>query len=224
VVRCSQFRRALYLAWIAVLVTASLQRVLCQESGSESTSKSRKSSASPKSFSPDRGTLSDGVYRNPYFGFQIKLPYGWVDRSDEMRQNDDPPKSMLLLGAFERPPEATGDTVNSAVVITAEKMSQFSGLKTAADYFGPITELATARDFKAVNPPYDFLVGIKPLVRGDFSKQRGSLTMVQSSVVMLDKGYAVSITFIAGSQDEADGLIGGLQFGAPGKKPAASPH
>ena len=223
-VRCSHFLLALCATSIAVFLAVSPRSALGQESGSDSSSKSHKSAGPPKSTSPDLGSLSDGIYRNPYFGFQMKLPYGWVDRSDEMRKDDDPPRSMLLLGAFERPPEATGDTVNSAVVITVEKTSQFSGLKTAADYFGPITELATARDFKAVNPPYDFAVGSKPLVRGDFSKQRGSLTMVQSSVVMLDKGYAVSFTFIAGSQEEADGLIGGLQFGVPAKKPATSSH
>jgi hypothetical protein len=179
---------------------------------------------SPKSSSPDPGTLADGLYRNPFFGFQIKLPYGWVDRSDEMRQNDDPPKSMLLLGAFERPPEATGDTVNSAVVITAEKTSQFSGLKTAADYFGPITELATARDFKAVNPPNDFTVGTKALVRADYTKPRGNLTMYQSSLVMLDKGYAVSFTFVTGSEDEANSLIERLQFGLGPKKSPPAAH
>jgi hypothetical protein len=200
-------------------------RLSAQQAGSaDSSSKSHKSSAPPKSSLPDSGTLTDGLYRNSSFGFQIKLPYGWVDRSDEMRQNDDPPKSMLLLGAFERPPEATGDTVNSAVVITAEKISQFSGLKTAADYFGPITELAAARDFKTVNPPYDFPVGAKSLVRADYTKPRGNLTMYQSSVVMLEKGYAVSFTIIAGSEDEANSLIERLQFGLPAKKPAPSPH
>ena len=206
------------LALSGLILVGSLS---AQQAGSaDSSSKSHKSPAPPKTSLPDGGTLSDGLYRNAFFAFQIKLPYGWVDRSDEMRQNDDPPKSMLLLGAFERPPEATGDTVNSAVVITAEKISQFSGLKTAADYFGPITELATARDFKAVNPPYDFPVGTKSLVRADYSKPRGNLTMYQSSLVMLEKGYAVSFTVIAGSEDEANSLIERLQFGVGPKKPA----
>jgi hypothetical protein len=203
-----------------VLLVAALAALASpqKDSGKESSSKAHNSAGPPRTTQPDAGTLSDGLYRNSYFGFQIKLPYGWVDRSDQMRENDDPPKSMLLLGAFERPPEATGDTVNSAVVITAEKISQFSGLKSAADYFGPIMELATARDFKAVNPPYDFVVGAKPVVRGDFSKQRASLTMYQSSLVVLDKGYALSFTFIAGGEDEANSLIERLQFGTAPKK------
>jgi hypothetical protein len=63
-----------------------------------------------------------------------------------------------------------------------------------------------------VNPPYEFPLGPRDLVRGDFSKDRGQITMHQSSLVMLSKGYAVSFTFVAGSEDEADELIQKLHF------------
>jgi hypothetical protein len=126
----------------------------------------------------------------------------------------DPSKSSELLAVFERPPEATGNTINSAVVIAIEKLSSFSGLKTAANYFGPVSELAAARGFKVVNEPYEFSVGAKALVRGDFSKERGSLTMYQTSLVTLEKGYAVSFTFIGGSEDEVGQLIERLTFAA----------
>jgi len=171
------------------------------------------------------GAIADGYYRNPSFGLTCKIPFGWVDRTTEMREGDsgpqnDPAKSIVLLAVFERPPEATGSTINSAIVIAAEKASEYSGLKTASDYFGPITELATAKDFKVTNEPYDFPVGAKQLVRGDFSKPRGSLTMVQSSLVMLEKGYVVSFTFIGGSEDEINELIGNLSF--PVKKASSA--
>src|SRR2546430_8099369 len=138
-----------------------------------------------------------------------------------MGEGDDPGK-LLLLAAFERPPEATGTTINSAVVIAAEKVSSFSGLKIASDYFGPITELATAKGFTVLNEPHDFVVGTKHLVRGDFSKQRGSLTMYQASLVTLEKSYAVSFTFIGGSQDEIEELIEKMTFSP--SKPAHSPY
>jgi hypothetical protein len=175
----------------------------------------------------DQGSITDGAYRNPSFGLTCKIPFGWVDRTAEMREGDatsasDPAQSLVLLAVFERPPEATGSTINSAIVIAAEKVSQYSGLKTAVDYFGPITELATAKGFKVVNEPYEFPVGAKPLVRSDFSKPRGSLTMVQSSLVLLEKGYVVSFTFIGGSEDEVNGLIENLRFNA--KKPSSPPH
>ena len=95
--------------------------------------------APPKASAPEPGELSAGVYRNPSFGFTYKLPYGWVDRTSEMREaSKDPAKSMVLLGVFERPPEANGEGVNSGVVIAAESAASYPGLKSAAQYFGPL--------------------------------------------------------------------------------------
>ena len=173
----------------------------------------------------DAGALSDGVYRNPYFGFSCKLPYGWGDRTREMQDDspdasNDASKSLLLLAIFERPPEATGETINSAVVIAAERLSAYSSVKAAADYFGQITELATAKGFHTENDPHDFSLGTTHLVRGDFSKARGTLTMRQSSLVMVEKGYVISFTFIGGSEDEISELIEKLSFGA--KKPRSA--
>ena len=181
-------------------------------------SSSSRPPAHAKSPNPEAGAIRDGLYHNPSFGFTYKLPFGWVDRTREMQDDspdasNDPAKSMLLLAIFERPPEATGDTVNSAVVIAAERLSNYSGLKTAADYFGPLTELATAKGFQAVEAPHQYSLGATQLVRGDFSKSRGTLTMRQTSLVILGKGYEVSFTFIGGSEDEVNELIEKLSFG-----------
>ena len=209
----------LYQSRILVVVLLFSVFTFGQQSGESSSRAHSKPTQQPKVQS-NLGALADGIYHNASFGFTYKLPYGWVDRTADMREGDDPGK-LLLLAAFERPPEATGTTINSAVVIAAEKVSSFSGLKTASDYFGPITELATAKGFSVLNEPHDFVVGTKHLVRGDFSKQRGSLTMYQTSLVTLEKSYAVSFTFIGGSQDEIEELIEKLTFSP--SKPAHSP-
>jgi hypothetical protein len=44
--------------------------------------------------------------------------------------------------------------------------------------------------------------------------------MQQSTLVVMEKGYVVSFTFIAGSEDEVNGLVEGLDFG---RKKAPSP-
>jgi hypothetical protein len=180
-------------------------------------SPSSKTPAHAKAPIPEPGAISDGVYRNPSFGFSYKLPYGWVDRTSEMQDDspnasNDASKSLLLLAIFERPPEVTGDTVNSAVVIAAERLSSYSGMKTAADYFGPLAELATAKGFQSVEEPHAFSIGATQLVRGDFSKARGPLTMRQTSLVILERGYEVSFTFIGSSEDEINELIEKLSF------------
>ncbi len=176
---------------------------------------------------PDAGTITDGRYHNPFWGFRYKIPYGWVERTKEMQGDrqpgDEPGKSLVLLAAFERPPEAAGDTVNSAVVIAAESASSYPGLKTAADYFGPLTELTTGKGFRVVNAPYQFPVGTKQLVRSDFTKTLGSLTMQQASLILLQKGYVVSFTFLGGSEDEIEELIENLSFGLSKKPKAEGP-
>jgi hypothetical protein len=40
----------------------------------------------------------------------------------------------------------------------------------------------------------------------------GKLTMWQSSLVMMEKGHFVWFTFIGGSEDEVEELIGNLSF------------
>jgi hypothetical protein len=168
---------------------------------------------------PDLGEASDGAYRNRFFGFTLKLPYGWVDRTSDLRQQDadapptDTSKSTVLLATFQRPPDAAGDTVNSAIVIAAESLASYPGLKDPSQYFGPIGEIAKANDMTAINQPYDFPIDGMPIVRQDFSKKLHGVTMFQSSMAMLQKGYALSFTFIAGNQDDITQNLDDLRFG-----------
>ena len=135
-----------------------------------------------------------------------------------MREDDSPDqaadsyRTQVLLTVFERPPEVQGDTVNSAVVIAAESARLYPGMFTAPQYFGQFEEITKAKGFKVVNEPYEFPLGAKHLAREDFSKDFGKQTMLQSSLVILEKGYFVSFTFIAGTQDEIDELISALNF------------
>jgi hypothetical protein len=174
------------------------------------------------------------LYRNTTFGFRYQIPYGWVERTQEMgtqdahgdvptkdartkntREQDTAGKAEVLLAIFERPPQATGDTINSAVVIASESAASYPGLKKAEDYLGPLTELATAKGFKADGEPYALEVESRQLLRADFIKPLSDkLTMRQCTLVLLAKGQIVSFTFVAGSEDELDDLLDGLHFGA----------
>lgn len=210
-----------------------------QEASKPPTQSSSKPSAKARAqaSNPDFGSVTDGVYRNSFFGFSYKIPFGWVERTADMRQNDvrenempeagprkadEPGKALVLLSVFARPPEASGgSTVNSAVVIAAESVSSYPSLKAAADYFVPLTEVTMAKGFKVINEPYDFSRGANQVIRGDFSKELGTLTMHQASLVTLRKGYVVSFTFIGGSEDEVQELVEGLSFAVSQK--AANP-
>jgi len=185
------------------------------------------------------------LYRNSAFGFRYQVPYGWVDRTKEMSEQSapqpaEPPRAgesssvgtgskaggrpwvqsgnegEVLLAVFERPPEAPGETVNSAVVIASERAAAYPGIKQAVDYLGPLTELTTANGFKSDGDPSIAEIDGRALVRADFIKPlTDKLAMHQSTLVLLEKGKIVSFTFIAGGEDEVDELIDGLHFGAP---------
>jgi hypothetical protein len=169
------------------------------------------------------------LYRNPTFAFRFQIPYGWVDRTKEMQAGNEAGKAEVLLAVFERPPQATGDTINSAVVIASESAASYPGLKKAEDYLGPLTELATSKGFKAEGEPYALEVESRQLLRADFTKplsgktssvetSNDKLTMRQCTLVLFAKGQVVSFTFIAGSEEELDDLMDGLHFG-PAKSP-----
>jgi hypothetical protein len=119
----------------------------------------------------------------------------------------------VLLAAFSRPPEARAQDVNSSILIAAESVTAYPGLKEAAQYFGPVSEVAKAQGFEVIEEPYEFVIETKRVVRGDFQKDLGSRVMRQSTLVVLARGYAVSFTFIGGSEDEVEQLVRGLSFG-----------
>jgi hypothetical protein len=207
---------------VLVLCSALLSVFACAQESTSGASSS-KSKHSPeqhaKSGAPVPPGTDEGLYRNPEFGFTYHVRYGWVDRTEAMQpEENDPSKSRLLLAAFEHPPEVVGEGVNSAVIITVESAASYPGLKTAADYMGPLTELTTAKGFKTAQEPYEFPSGPQTLVRADFTKDLGKVTMFQSSLVMLHKGSVVLFTFLGGSEDEVEELVEKLTFPAASKR------
>ena len=77
--------------------------------------------------------------------------------------------------------------------------------------------MAKSQGFTIDEDPYEIAVGTKTLVRGDFHKDVGSRVMHQSTLAMLAHGYAISITIIAGTEDDVEELIDGLTFSPSGK-------
>ena len=205
------------LSWLlcVLLIAAGLQA----QQASQSSPASSPKLAAAKPQSPDLGEVADGIYHNRFFAFSFRLPYGWVDRTDFMRQDSaadakaDTSKSMVLLATFERPPEASQEGVNAGVVIAAESVSAYPGIKDASQYFPLLAEIAKSKDLKVVNEPYDFPVDGMPIVRQDFSKKMGNATVHQSTLVMLQRGYVVSFTFLGSSDDEITSLFDDLRFG-----------
>jgi hypothetical protein len=132
-------------------------------------------------------------------------------------------RAQVLLGVFERPPEAAADSINSGVVIASESTTSYPGMKTAEDYLGPLTEVATAKGFKSAGEPFSLEIESRRLVRADFVKSlevksttespNNKLTMRQCTLILMTKGRILSFTFIADSEEALDDIMDGLHFG-----------
>ena len=229
------------IVWAGISV-AALCAAQTPAPGQSSSSKHTKGSSARLVPDVAAGTVTNGVYRNRALGLSYKIPAGWVLRTEEMnaREEEDGAKAdsgknphfsqnqgemghpepspkdsgQVLLAVFSRPPEARGDDVNSSVVIAVEKMSTYPGLTDAAQYFGPLTEVAKAQGFLVDEEPYEMEMGQKVVVRGDFHKDVASRVMRQSTLAFLAQGYAVSITVIGGSEDELEELVEGVSLSA----------
>jgi hypothetical protein len=226
------FPRVFCSCCVIVLAMPALEtRALAQTSSSSSSSSLSKpvGKTAPVAHSPlDSGKVSNGVYRNPAFGFACKIPPGWVLRTEEMNTRDDGETmkdagktARVLLATFSRPPQASGEDVNGSIVIAAESATAIPGLTEAAQYFGLVDKAAEAQGFELDDDPYEFAVGTKTVVRGDFQKDVGTRVMRQSTLVVLARGYAVSFTFIGGTEDEVEESVAGLSFAAAA---TAHPH
>jgi hypothetical protein len=213
-----------------VLAVLWLQGQAAPQSSSSSSSHPAKHSQSLSNASPDPGSVSNNLYRNKTFGFTCRIPDGWVLRTDEMNVKDEDNNTdsadqnaasssgaKVLLAAFSRPPAAKGEEVNSSILIAAESAAAYPGMKEAAQYFYPLTEVAKAQGFLPDEDPYDVAIGTKTLTRGDFHKDVGTRVMRQSTLALLSHGYAISITVIAGTDDDVEDLIDGLTFAPPAK-------
>jgi len=219
-----------YLICVALPAEARAQPPAQPSSSSSSSAKHVKNTITPIQPGLDSGSVTDGLYRNKALALSCKIPPGWVLRTDEMNapepkeEKDKPdaarasnPGGKVLLAAFSRPPDARAEEVNSSILIAAESAATYPGLTDAAQYFGPLTEVAKAQGFTIDEEPYEIVVGAKTLVRADFHKDVGTRVMHQSTLATLSHGYALSITLIAGTEDEVEELIDGLTTAATSK-------
>lgn len=220
-------RRFVFGPFVILFCTVALRG---QTPAVSSSSKPVKKSTSAASSPLAPGSVSAGVYLNRALGFTCKIPPAWVLRTEEMNAREaegamvgesksanDGKTGRVLLAAFSRPPMAHGEDVNASILIAAEPASAYPGLKDAAQYFGPLTEVAKAQGFDVDEQPYEFAIGAKTVVRSDFEKDVGTRVMHQSTLAVLARGYAVSFTFIGGTDDEVEELIEGLSFTAAAK-------
>lgn len=159
------------------------------------------------------GRIAEGTYQNGFFAFTCKIPDGWIIQTKEFAEGTpDSPATHLLLSVLKHSPGTPDSSVNSAIVITAEDQTLYPDMVEAADYFVPLTEFTKSKGFEVTRKPYLVKIGAMDLDRADFRKDLGHLSMYQSTLVTIERGYVLSFTLIGSSEEEITGLIGGLSF------------
>ena len=228
--------------WLMLLISITLVATSLYAQAPAPAAKPKRKPVASSDSALDDGTIVNGVYHNKSLLLTCKIPDAWVLRTDEMNAREESKErgeskeeegkeekakataqptpassagAKVLLAAFSRPPEAKGEDVNSSILIAAESASAYPGLTEAAQYFGPLTEVAKAQGFTPDEDPYELAIGPKTLARADFHKNVGSRVIHQSTLAILTHGYAISITLLAGTEDEVEELVDSLTFTAP---------
>lgn len=162
----------------------------------------------------DYGILNGNTYNNTYFGVTITVPAGWNiqdtettammrERGKAMLAGDDgnfkalldasDVTSAMLLTVFKHPLGAPV-VFNPGFVFVAEKVVNYPGIKTGADYLAQMRLLMGQSQVQ-----YVFDEGVTSEMIGgmEFTAQTGSITIGQLKVtqkfyVSITKGYALS--------------------------------
>lgn len=93
----------------------------------------------------DYGTIKDGVYRNDFFNFSMKLPTNWVTLTEQQNQNlmnagtiknTDPSKitTVILMTASQFEIGKSDSVFNANMLILAENIKGNARIRTASDY------------------------------------------------------------------------------------------
>ena len=176
----------LNLLMLAIVLLMSLAAV-GQDTGSSSSSSAKhgKRTSTATSVSLDSGSVIKGIYQNNRLGLACKIPAGWVLRTEEMNAREEPAEAAapadgataassegarVLLAAFSRPPDARAEDVNASILIAAENQLAYPGLKDAAQYFGPLTEVAKAQGLSVDEEPYEVSVGTRHWSAATFTR------------------------------------------------------
>jgi len=189
----------------------------------------------------DLGTVRDGAYINPGFGFSYRCPKDWVvhgqatnERIREIGKEKIVESGALskssaevsvknthyLLTVFRHPIGKPGITFNPAILILAEDVSFAPGITNGKDYLlnmRPIME-KTGAQFTLKEPQEYHFAGLQ-FFRANATSTTNGIPAVQSFFCRIVNGYALVFVFIGPDQTTVDQMaktMETLELVAPG--------
>jgi hypothetical protein len=165
----------------------------------------------------DAGAVENGVYHNAALGFECVVPAGWVLETEQMATAPATTdgKALVLFSAFARTPHSEGAGVNASILIAAERQPSDPDVDTPLEYLVLLKEAAKQGGLELTQPPRE--IPAAHLWRADFASDPESSGPLQYQIseVMLARGYFVSFTFVADTQQGAENLLSNLHFITP---------
>jgi hypothetical protein len=171
---------------------------------------------------PDNGKVTEGVYRNEFFGFTYKLPLDWTIHGEETEKvlmesgkqliagDDDTKKKLLdlasqrtfhLLTAFEFPLGTPGKP-NRSIQLIAENVSFAPGIRTGKDYILNLRQTMAQGQLKIEYPgePTEETIGGVGFYRQDMTIEISTVTVYEIVYCTILKEYAITYILVARSK------------------------
>jgi hypothetical protein len=170
--------------------------------------------------SPDDGSVDKGVYSNRFFGFSVTHPKDWVvhgeatnTRLREVGKERAASSGALsaasseaslkntyqLLTTFQYP-MGSAIEVNPGFMLVAEKVSQAPSIVTGRDYLLHVRPMLLKTGVVPLNnEPAELMLAGQKFFRQDSRMQINGVTIEQSVLITVLKGYA--IVFILSGKD-----------------------
>lgn len=189
--------------------------------------------------SPDDGEVNQGVYTNRYFGFSLSYPKDWVvhgeatnTRLRELGKERATSSGALsaastevmlrntyqLLTTFQYPMGAAIE-VNPSFMVVAEKVDHAPGIVTGRDYLLHVRALMIKTGVTPINDqPLELTLAGRKFYRQDSRMEVSGVSLTQSIIITVTKGFALAIIVSAKDQvslDEVNKTVATLKFAEP---------
>jgi TonB family protein len=159
---------------------------------------------------PDTGSISHGIYTNDFFGFSYPLPDGWYENI-ELRETAHLPEGSLLLFVAD---QHTGRLLRNRLLVIADDESRYLRYHPAPNVRDYVAKMVHTQIDKEGKRLAQGAVAVemsgKYFFRADYKESSDIATLYKAFVCMDAKGYFLSWTFVADSQERLDLLVNSL--------------
>ena len=203
----------------------------------DSTESAPPETEAPETIVPDTDSVATGAYTNEFFGFSLTFPETWAIASQETTEaimdmgsnivaNSDPALGAAIESSVqntyqlflisESPIGTPTAQFNPTVMGMAERISQFPGITSGADYLVHLSRAIAQINlpYEQVGEAYPVTIGGKEFYRTDFQLTLMGVAVRQSYVATIDQGYALGFVLSTSPErfTELEAIVDSIQF------------